>query len=130
MFGFKKRRTSTLSSTKQETSRKHIHIPAWIIFCWSGFKSVSRKLDKAVIMWMFFGIILMVTASFVPEFPTDYPILYQFGTAGVRVAEFICKAIFGLISSILNLKLGTYFTQIFSDLDEMIAQFFNWVKAI
>lgn len=90
----------------------------------------AKHLGREIIAWVIVGLLLMVVSSLDPTFASKYPVLFKVGTAGLQIAEFLFKFVFGLFGSLFNGKILSYFSGITSELGEMITQFFSWIRTI
>lgn len=92
--------------------------------------SFSNHLVREMLCWVIVGLLLMMVSNIDPTFASKYPVLFKVGTAGLQIAEFLCKFIFGLFGSLFNGKILTYFSSIISEFWKMITQFFSWIRTI
>lgn len=92
--------------------------------------SATRRLSRALTRWLVFGIILILVNHFVPQFEDEYPVLYQFGTGGLRIAEFIYKAVFGFCASLLNGTFSEFWAEYTTSFWNGIHQIGDWMMNI
>lgn len=89
----------------------------------------SKKVSVVFERWIITGILLLIVAKFIPEFPEQYPMIYQVGTAGLKIMEYLYKVMFGFFGDIAS---GDFhaFGNFLVNLWNGIVAVFEWMASI
>lgn len=118
---------SVNSTNKENFAKKGVRITQGFF---RRIMNFAKHLEREIIVWIIMGLLLTIISKMDPTFASKYPVLFKVGTAGLQIAEFIFKFVFGFFGSLFNGKILSYFSGITSELWEMITQFFSWIRTI